>query len=267
MGQYGPHRFAYKELYNATNGFKEKQLLGRGGFGQVYKGTLPGSDAEIAVKRTSHDSRHGMREFLAEISTIGRLRHPNLVRLLGYFRHKEHLYLVYDFMPNGSLDKYLYRNNENQERLTWETRFKIIKNVASALLYLHQEWVQVIIHRDIKPANVLLDHEMNARLGDFGLAKMYDQGFDPQTSKVAGTFGEQVELVLKLGVLCSHQGVSIRPAMSTVMQFLDGVSQLMDNLLDVMRDEKLRGLPETSMETLLGLNSSTITNSLVSHGR
>ncbi|CAA7016655.1 unnamed protein product [Microthlaspi erraticum] len=92
-------------------GFKEKQLLGRGGFGQVFKGTLPGSDAEIAVKRTSHDSRQGMSEFLAEISTIGRLRHPNLVRLLGYCRHKEHLYLVYDFMPNGSLDKYLYRNN------------------------------------------------------------------------------------------------------------------------------------------------------------
>ncbi|KAJ4884979.1 L-type lectin-domain containing receptor kinase V.5 [Raphanus sativus] len=339
--QYGPHRFSYKELYNATKGFKEKQLLGKGGFGQVYKGNLPGSDAEIAVKRTSHDSRQGMREFLAEISTIGRLRHPNLVRLLGYCRHKEHLYLVYDYMPNGSLDKYLYRNSENQERLAWETRFNIIKNIASALLYLHQEWVQVIIHRDIKPANVLIDHEMNARLGDFGLAKMYDQGFDPQTSKVAGTFGYiapellrtgrattstdvyafglvmlevvcgrrlierravekeevlvdwilelwekgedildaaednireeqnrgQVELVLKLGVLCSHQGVSIRPAMSTVMQFLNGVSELPDNLLDVMRDEKLRGLPETSVEMLLGLNSSTITHSLVSNGR
>ncbi|XP_023638834.1 putative L-type lectin-domain containing receptor kinase V.6 isoform X3 [Capsella rubella] len=82
--QYGPHRFAYKELYNATKGFKEKQLLGRGGFGQVYKGTLPGSNAEIAVKRTSHDSRQGMSEFLAEITTIGRLRHKNLVKLLGY---------------------------------------------------------------------------------------------------------------------------------------------------------------------------------------
>ena len=130
--QYGPHRFAYKELFDATKGFKDKQLLGRGGFGQVYKGALPGSDAEIAVKRTSHDSREGMSEFLAEISTIGRLRHPNLVRLLGYCRHED-LYLVYDFMPNGSLDKYLYyRNNENQERLTWEQRFRIIKNFASA---------------------------------------------------------------------------------------------------------------------------------------
>ncbi|KAL1226354.1 L-type lectin-domain containing receptor kinase V.5 [Cardamine amara subsp. amara] len=340
--QYGPHRFAYKELFNATKGFKEKQLLGKGGFGQVYKGTLPGSDAEIAVKRTSHDSRQGMSEFLAEISTIGRLRHPNLVRLLGYCRHKENLYLVYDYMPNGSLDKYLNRN-ENQERLTWEQRFKIIKDVASALLYLHQEWVQVIIHRDIKPANVLLDHEMNARLGDFGLAKMYDQGFDPETSKVAGTFGYiapeflrtgrattstdvyafgmvmlevvcgrrlierrapeneevlvdwilelweneklfdateesirqehnrgQIELVLKLGVLCSHQAASVRPAMSAVVRILSGVSQLPDNLLDVIRAEKFKGWPETSMEVLLDVNSlSTLafTDSFVSHGR
>ncbi|RID54542.1 hypothetical protein BRARA_G01855 [Brassica rapa] len=314
-------------LFNATKGFKEKQLLGRGGFGQVYKGTLPGSDAEIAVKRTSHDSRQGMREFRAEISTIGRLRHPNLVRLLGYCRHKEHLYLVYDFMPNGSLDKYLYSNSENQERLAWETRFKIIKDIASALLYLHQEWVQVILHRDIKPANILIDHEMNARLGDFGLAKMYDQGFDPQTSKVAGTFGYIAPELLRTGrattstdvyafglvmleVVCGRRlierraveneevlvdwilelwekgedildaaGESIRQehnrgqvelvlklGMSTVMQFLNGVSQLPDNLLDVTRDEKLRGLPETSMEMLLGLNSSTFTHSLVSHG-
>ena len=182
--QCGPHRFAYKELFKATKGFHDRQLLGKGGFGQVFKGTLPGSNAEVAIKRVSHDSRQGMQEFLAEISTIGRLRHPNLVRLQGYCRYKEQLYLVYDFLPNGSLDKFLY-----QEKLTWDQRFKIIKDVASALCYLHNEWGQVVIHRDIKPANVLIDHQMNARLGDFGLAKLYDQGFDPQTSRVAGTLG------------------------------------------------------------------------------
>ncbi|XP_048611231.1 L-type lectin-domain containing receptor kinase V.7-like isoform X1 [Brassica napus] len=343
--QYGPHRFAYKELFNATKGFKEKQILGSGGFGQVYKGTLPGSDAEIAVKRTSHGSSQGKSEFIAEISTIGRLRHPNLVRLLGYCRHKEDLFLVYDYMPNGSLDKYIYRSdkNENQERLSWDQRFKIIKDVASALLYLHQEWVQVIIHRDIKPANVLIDQEMNARLGDFGLAKLYDQGIDPQTSKVAGTFGYiapeflrtgrattstdvyafglvmlevvcgrrlierreakneevlvdwilelweegklfdaaeesicqetnrgEIELVLKLGVLCSYQAESVRPDMSAVMRILNGVLQLPDNLLDVVRAERLRGQPEISMGMLLDMNSmSTLpfTNSFISHGR
>ncbi|CAA7050506.1 unnamed protein product [Microthlaspi erraticum] len=184
--QCGPHRFAYKELFKATKGFK--QLLGKGGFGQVFKGTLPGSNAEIAVKQISQGSRQGMQEFLAEITTIGRLRHPNLVRLQGYCRYKKELYLVYDYMPNGSLDKYLYRRAK-QDQLTWDQSFKIIKDVASALFYLHHEWVQVVIHRDIKPANVLIDHQMNARLGDFGLAKLYDQGFDPQPTKVAGTFG------------------------------------------------------------------------------
>nr|VDD09419.1 unnamed protein product [Brassica oleracea] len=343
--QYGPHRFAYKELFNATKGFKDKKILGRGGFGQVYRGTLSGSDVDIAVKRISHGSSQGKSEFLAEISTIGRLRHPNLVRLLGYCRHKEDLFLVYDFMPNGSLDKYLNHSNtnENQERLSWDQRFKIIKDVASALLYLHQEWVQIIIHRDI-PANILIDHEMNARLGDFGLAKLYDQGIDPQTSKVAGTFGYiaseflrtgrattstdvyafglvilevvcgrrlierrqakneevlvdwilelwengkifdaveesivqveqnrgEIELVLKLGVLCSHQAESIRPDMSTVMGLLNGVLQLPDNFLDVVRAENLRGRHEISVEVLLdiySLSRLTFTHSSTSLGR
>ena len=102
----------YKELLKATNGFK--QLLGKGGFGQVFKGTLQGSETKITVKRVSHDSSQGMRDFMAEIATIGRLRHPNLVRLLGYCRYKEELYLVYDFMPNGSLDKYLYAESDQE---------------------------------------------------------------------------------------------------------------------------------------------------------
>ncbi|CAA7021567.1 unnamed protein product [Microthlaspi erraticum] len=278
-----------------------------------HRGTLPGSDAEIAVKRTSHDSRQGMSEFLAEISTIGRLRHPNLVRLLGIVGIKKISTWFMTLCLMEALTS-IYRNNtnENQEGLTWEQRFKIIKNVASALLYLHQEWVQVIIHRDIKPANVLIDHEMNARLGDFGLAKLYDQGFDPQTSKVAGTFGRlierreakneeilvdwilelwekekifdaaeesirqeqnrgQLELVLKLGLLCSQQAESIRPDMSAVMRILNGVLQLPDNLLEVVRAEKLRGQPEISMEVLLldmnSVNTLTFTNSFLSHGR
>ncbi|KAJ4874717.1 putative L-type lectin-domain containing receptor kinase V.1 [Raphanus sativus] len=184
--QFGPHRFTYKDLHIATKGFNNTELLGRGGFGKVYKGTLPVSDIEIAVKVVSHDSRQGMREFIAEIATIGRLRHPNLVRLQGYCRHKDELYLVYDCMPKGSLDKFLYRQQHGN--LDWSQRFKIIKDVASGLCNLHQQWVQVIIHRDIKPANILLDGNMNAKLGDFGLAKLCDHGIDPQTSHVAGTF-------------------------------------------------------------------------------
>ncbi|MBA0654745.1 hypothetical protein Goklo_021681 [Gossypium klotzschianum] len=151
--QYGPHRFSYKDLFKATKGFKEKEVLGRGGFGKVHKGVLPSSNIQITVKRISHDSRQGMREFVAEIATIGRLGHPNLVRLLGYCRRKHELLLVYDCMPNGSLDNFLY--HQPNRSLKWTQRFNIIKDVASALFYLHQQWVQVIIHRDIKPANVL----------------------------------------------------------------------------------------------------------------
>ncbi|KAE9451312.1 hypothetical protein C3L33_16788, partial [Rhododendron williamsianum] len=101
--QYGPHRFGYNDLFIATKGFTE--LLGRGGFGRVYRGVLPTSNIEVAVKGVAHDSRQGLREFVAEIATIGRLRHPNLVRLLGYCRRKQELLLVYDYMPNGSLDR------------------------------------------------------------------------------------------------------------------------------------------------------------------
>lgn len=143
--KYGPHRFKYKDLYVATKGFKDKQLLGKGGFGKVYRGVLPDTKVEIAVKRVSHDSKQGIREFVAEIVSSGRLRHRNLVPLLGYCRRKWELLLVYDYMPNGSLDKCLY--NQPDFSLSWEQRFIIIKGVASGLLYLHEEWEQVVIHR------------------------------------------------------------------------------------------------------------------------
>ncbi|GMP86510.1 hypothetical protein CsSME_00039258 [Camellia sinensis var. sinensis] len=185
--QYGPHRFSYKDLSIATEGFEERKLLGGGGFGTVYRGVLPTLNTQFAVKRVAHDSRQGMREFVAEIATIGCLRHPNLVRLLGYSRHKQELLLVYDYMPNGSLDKFLY--GQRRGMLNGMQRFQIIKDVASGLFYLHHQWVQVVIHRDIKASNVLIDSHFNARLGDFGLAKLCEHGTDPQTSHVAGTLG------------------------------------------------------------------------------
>ncbi|GKV29942.1 hypothetical protein SLEP1_g38815 [Rubroshorea leprosula] len=289
---YGPQRFKYKDLYVATNGFKDKGLLGSGGFGKVYRGTLPTSKLEIAVKKVSHESRQGMKEFVAEIVSIGRLRHRNLVQLLGYCRRKGELLLVYDYMPNGSLDKYLY--GQPNVTLNWRQRFRVIKGVASALLYLHEEWEQVVIHRDVKASNVLLDGKLNGRLGDFGLARLYDHGTDPQTTHVVGTLGylapehtrtrkattstdlfafgafllevacgrrpiepqgetddlilvdlvfsfwqrgeileirdpklgtdfvaKEVELVLKLGLLCSHSDPTSRPSMRQVVQFLE----------------------------------------------
>ena len=110
--EYGPQRFTYKNLYKATKGFSDKELLGLGGFGKVYRGTLPSSNTQIAVKKVSHDSKQGMKEFVAEIISMGRLRHRNLVQLLGYCRGRGELLLVYDYMPNGSLDKFLYSNEK-----------------------------------------------------------------------------------------------------------------------------------------------------------
>ena len=105
----------------------------RGGFGQVYKGILPTSKTEVAVKRVSHESRQGMREFIAEVVSIGRLRHRNIVQLLGYCRRKRELILVYEYMPNGSLDNYLYTTSDDRPCVGWHERFQIIKGIASGL--------------------------------------------------------------------------------------------------------------------------------------
>ncbi|KAF7083715.1 hypothetical protein CFC21_087478 [Triticum aestivum] len=192
--EFGPHRFSYKDLFRATEGFKNKNLLGVGGFGKVYRGVLPASKCEIAVKRVSHSSKQGMKEFVAEIVSIGRMQHPNLVQLLGYCRRQGELLLVYEYMPNGSLDKYLYSqpqeaNDKHNGTLNWVQRLGIIKGIASGLIYLHEEWEKVVVHRDIKASNVLLDSGMNGRLGDFGLAMLYDHTADPETSHVVGTIG------------------------------------------------------------------------------
>ncbi|CAL1390741.1 unnamed protein product [Linum trigynum] len=195
--EYNPQRLCYKDLYRATHGFKEKEVLGSGGFGKVYRGILPKSKIEVAVKRISHDSRQGMKEFVAEIVSMGRLRHRNLVHLLGYCRRKGELLLVYDYMPNGSLDTFLF--NDEKPILDWSSRYQILRGVASGLLYLHEEWEQVVLHRDIKASNVLLDADLNGRLGDFGLARLYDHGSNPQTTHVVGTVGYLAPEMSRLG--------------------------------------------------------------------
>ncbi|EEE66918.1 hypothetical protein OsJ_23769 [Oryza sativa Japonica Group] len=169
--EFGPHRFSYKDLYHATNGFKSKHLLGTGLYGQVYKGVFRKSRLEVAVKKVSHESRQGMKEFISEFVTIGRLRNRNLVQLHGYCRRKGELLL------------------EDKPLRDWSQRFHIIRGVASGLLYIHEKWEKVVIHRDIKASNVLLDHQMNGCLGDFGLSRLYDHGTDPQTTHVVGTMG------------------------------------------------------------------------------
>ncbi|KAK3406952.1 hypothetical protein EUGRSUZ_K03082 [Eucalyptus grandis] len=259
---FSPHRFKYTDLYVATKGFRDQELLGAGGFGRVYRGVLPTSKIEIAVKRVSHESRQGMRQFIAEIVSIGRLR------------HRTHC------------DTSRILPSESQ-------RSRVIKGVAYGLYYLLEGRDQVVIHRDIKASNILLDSELNGRLGDFGLAKLYDHGTDPQstmwwelwvyspentrtaratTSTDVYAFGafllevacgrrpievqeeddvilvewvfscwdkgdileardpnletdfvaKEVELVLQLGLLCSQSQPTARPCMRQVVQYLEG---------------------------------------------
>ncbi|RZC93757.1 hypothetical protein C5167_029396 [Papaver somniferum] len=199
---YGRLRFSYKDLHIATKGFKEKELLGIGGFGKVYKGVLPTSKVRVAGKKISHNSKQGVQEFIWEIISIGHLRHRNLAHLLGYCRRNRELLLVYEYMPNRSLDKLIFRKSNSTSAspsLYWNQRFQIIKGVACALIYLHEDWEQVVVHRDIKASNVLLDGEMNARLGDFGLARLYDHGTNPETTNVAGTFGYITPEMIRTG--------------------------------------------------------------------
>ncbi|CAK9150420.1 unnamed protein product [Ilex paraguariensis] len=183
-----PHRFRYRDLNTATKGFKDSELIGVGGFGKVYKGVLPNTGAEIAVKKISNNSVQGIREFAAEIESLGRLRHKHLVNLQGWCKRKNDLLLVYDYIPNGSLASILFSTKKNFV-LSWEHRFNIVKGIAAGLLYLHEEWEQVVIHRDVKSSNVLIDADMNGRLGDFGLARLYDHGKHSHTTHVVGTIG------------------------------------------------------------------------------
>lgn len=183
----GPKRFTYKELSNSTNGFDEKGKLGEGGFGGVYKGLLEKNNKlEVAVKRVSKGSRQGKKEYISEVRIISKLRHRNLVQLLGWCHEKSELLLVYEYMPNGSLDYHLFGKGV---MLTWSVRYKIALGIASSLLYLHEEWEQCVVHRDIKSSNVMLDANFNAKLGDFGLARLVDHELGSQTTVLAGTMG------------------------------------------------------------------------------
>ncbi|XP_024161000.2 L-type lectin-domain containing receptor kinase IX.1 [Rosa chinensis] len=183
---FGPRQFTYSELAHSTSKFAEGEKLGEGGFGGVYRGFIKQLNLYIAVKRISKESRQGLKEYASELRTISRLRHRNVVQLIGWCHEKRELLLVYELMPNSSLDFHLFKA---QSLLIWEVRYRIALGLASGLLYLHEEWEQCVLHRDIKSSNVMLDSNFNAKLGDFGLARLVDHGKQSQTTVLAGTMG------------------------------------------------------------------------------
>ncbi|CAG7910583.1 unnamed protein product [Brassica rapa] len=336
---YGPLRYSYKSLYKATKGFSRNEFLGRGGFGEVYKGTLPRSIEmrEVAVKKVAHEGEQGMKQFVAEIVCMKSLKHRSLVPLLGYCRRKHELLLVSEYMPNGSLDGYLF--NDDKPTLPWWRRFAILKDIALALSYLHTEADQVVIHRDIKASNVLLDAEFNGRLGDFGMSRLYERGADPTTTAAVGTFGymapdlttmgpstgtdvyafgvfllevtcgrrpvephlpaakrflikwvcecwrrsslldaidpkltefssQEVERVLKVGLLCANLAPDARPSMEQVVQYINGNLGMPEFWPDspgigALIPTAFSQLPSLSLSSSSSHNSMFITHSLL----
>ncbi|XP_058729608.1 cysteine-rich receptor-like protein kinase 25 [Vicia villosa] len=178
--------FRYLTIKVATNNFSKENKLGEGGFGTVYKGKLR-KGQEIAVKRLSKTSNQGLEEFKNEITLTARLQHVNLVRLFGYCTKRNEKLLVYEYLPNKSLDHFLF-DPRKSSLLDWKKRVNIIEGITQGLLYLQEYSNFTIIHRDLKASNVLLDHQMNPKISDFGLARIFEKNeLEANTSRIVGT--------------------------------------------------------------------------------
>ncbi|CAN6195628.1 unnamed protein product [Urochloa humidicola] len=187
----GPRRYSYSTLAATTCNFAECKRIGRGGFGSVYRGYLEDQDRHVAVKMFSAagslPEQGSSREFEAEVEVMSQLRHRNVVQLVGWSDGHKGFLLVYELVSGGSLHKHLHHSDR---LLNWPERYKIALDLGAAILYLHTELDRCVVHGDIKPSNVMLDLSGNAKLGDFGLARLVDHGAEPRTTQVvAGTLG------------------------------------------------------------------------------
>ncbi|MCO5566941.1 hypothetical protein L7F22_020624 [Adiantum nelumboides] len=271
----GLRKFSYKELKLATQNFDSSQLLGRGGYGCVFKGTVQvenldessmfgcacfsGSEKRgespsnrhqiVAVKRISIEKTEAVRGFKAELTIISDLRHRNLVRLQGWGEGKGWLFLIYDYMLNGSLDSILYNDRECVADLNWARRFNICLDLGAALLYLHEEVDQVVLHRDIKSSNVLLDESFNAKLGDFGLSRLLQPLMSGHDSMLAaGTRGYMALEIFHTGRTTKQSDVFAlgavlatgrRPLDRHVQQHYDEAARYVDWMWDLHSQDKL----------------------------
>lgn len=182
-----PKQFSLEALAAATQDFHPKQKLGEGGFGPVYKGKLV-DGREIAVKKLSRESNQGRKEFMNEAMLLARVQHRNVVSLLGYCAHGAEKLLVYEYVPNESLDKLLFYGGKRGV-LDWKKRYDVIVGVARGLVYLHEDSHCCIIHRDIKASNILLDDKWSPKIADFGMARLYPEDQTHVRTRIAGTNG------------------------------------------------------------------------------
>ncbi|KAH6835920.1 Protein kinase superfamily protein [Perilla frutescens var. hirtella] len=182
------HWFTLRDLELATNRFSKENVIGEGGYGVVYQGQLI-NGTPVAVKRLLNNLGQAEKEFRVEVEAIGHVRHKNLVRLLGYCIEGTHRLLVYEYVNNGNLEQWLHGAMHQHGYLTWEARMKVLLGTAKALAYLHEAIEPKVVHRDIKSSNILIDDEFNAKVSDFGLAKLLGAGKSHITTRVMGTFG------------------------------------------------------------------------------
>lgn len=200
------HWYILRDLEIATNCFSDENVIGEGGYGIVYRGVLPNGN-NIAVKNLLNNKGQAEKEFRVEVEAIGRVRHKNLVRLIGYCAEGAHRMLVYEFVDNGNLEQWLHGDVGPFSPLTWDVRMRIILGTAKGLAYLHEGLEPKVVHRDIKSSNILLDRQWNAKVSDFGLAKLLGSEKSYVTTRVMGTFGYVAPEYASTGMLNERSDV------------------------------------------------------------